>query len=130
MLITSGVIAYFKKGQYDLSKEDCNKAININPKHVEAYFIRACAHYYKGQHEMAIADYTRIVEMNPKHTKAFFGRGITYCMQGKSDLAISDLNQAIKLDPNLAGKQYEDILSKCRTRQPERSPRLTPGMKW
>ena len=74
-----------------------NKAIEINPRFAEAYYIRGRAYYYKGWYDKAIADYTMVIELNPRFAWAYHNRANAYYHKGQYDKACSDWRQACEL---------------------------------
>lgn len=47
---------YVHKGEYDRAISDCNKALDINTKLAEAYYIRSVACYHKKEYDKAWED--------------------------------------------------------------------------
>ncbi len=76
---------------------ELNKAIEMNPKHAEAYYNRGIAYYNKGQHDKAIADYNKAIEINPKHIGAYNNRAVVYYYKGEHDKAWEDVHKAQSL---------------------------------
>ena len=54
---------YWEKGQYDKAIFEYTKAIEINPRFAEAYYIRGRAYYYKRQYDKACSDWKRACEL-------------------------------------------------------------------
>ena len=79
------------------------KALQLNPKLVEAYEKRAIHYFYQRRYDKAIHDYTRVIELNPDGGEAYLMRGSAYLKKKELQLAIDDLSRAIKLDPTVAG---------------------------
>ncbi len=80
-----------------------NKAIEINPRFAEAYYIRGRAYYYKGWYDKAIADFTKAIEINPYYTEAYNSRGhIKRRKYNNFDGAIADYTMVIELNPRFA----------------------------
>lgn len=50
--------------------EDCNKAIELDPKDAVAYSIRGCAYKNKGNFDRAIEDYDKAIDLDPKYDVA------------------------------------------------------------
>lgn len=93
---------YQVAGAYDRAIEDLNKAIDLKPKYVQAYFSRGSAYRGKGVYDRAIADYSKVIELNPDYALAYFSRGSTYRDKGIYDCAIADYSTAIDLNPDYA----------------------------
>ena len=72
--------------QYELAIKDYDKAIEINPKYVEAYNNRGTAKCLLGQFESAIKDYNSSLALNPNDELAKNCKAIALeAMQGKKD---------------------------------------------
>ena len=85
--------------QYQQEINDCNRTIELNPQHTEAYNSRGSAYGKLGNHKQAIKDYNRAIELNPQLAMAYFSRGLIYTNLGNYQLAIKDCNKAIELNP-------------------------------
>ena len=79
------------------------KALELNPKLVEAYEKRALHYYYQRRYDKAIQDYTRVIELKPDGAEAYLMRGSAHLKKEELQLAIDNLSRAIELDPNVAG---------------------------
>ena len=90
----------------DMAMEDYNKAIELNPRLVEAYTNRGNAYGKKHQYERAIEDFNRAIELNPRHANAYSNRGVAYMHKHQYDRAIEDYNKAIELNPKHARAYY------------------------
>lgn len=91
--------AYADQGQHDQAIRDYTKALEINPKHVVAYFNRGNSYCEKGQYDRAINDFTKAFEINPKYGEAYLNRGIAYAKKGQYDRAISYYDKALEINP-------------------------------
>jgi tetratricopeptide (TPR) repeat protein len=78
------------------------KAIQLNPKFVQAYSYRGFTYGLLGDYREAIKDFDIVVEMNPADANAYSGRGFTYGLLGDYRQAVIDLDRAIELDPRFA----------------------------
>ncbi len=58
--------SYFFEGQADKAIEECNKAIDLDPKNPSAYYIRGYCYNMKAQYEKAIGDMKRGIALDPK----------------------------------------------------------------
>ena len=79
-----------------------SRAIELNPRSVEAYNNRGSAYRSIGELNPAIADFSKAIELNPKYADAYYNRGIAYLKKGEIDRAIADFSKAIELNPNLS----------------------------
>ncbi len=88
------------KAEYDLAIVDYNKALELNPKSVPAYFNRARAFYFKRDFASAVASYGKAIELTPKDSVAFYNRGVSYEKMGDAVKAADDYQKAVELDEN------------------------------
>ena len=66
--------AYYKKalilslyqGNNEIILQLCNNAIEINPKYIEAYYLRGDTKYYLNDFQGAISDYNKTIQINPR----------------------------------------------------------------
>jgi lipoprotein NlpI len=93
--------SYVNKGQFAQAIADCDEAIRLNPKLVEAYGNRGNAYRSSREYDRALQDYDHALQLKPDFAGAYNGRGWTYRAQGDLDRAIHDFDQAIRLDPGL-----------------------------
>jgi len=94
------VIEGFK--QNDLAKKIalCSQAIELDPKFVIAYYLRAITYIAQQQPEKAMEDLNKTIELDPKFTMAYIDRGGLYFKQKKFDQALTDCERAVQLEPN------------------------------
>ena len=90
------------KGEYDLAIVDYNKAVELNPKSVPAYFNRARALYFKRDFAEAIASYSKVLELTPNDSVVFFNRAVAYEKMGDALKAAEDYEKAVALDADNA----------------------------
>jgi TonB family protein len=88
------------KGEYDLAIVDYNKALELNPKSVPAYFNRGRAFYFKREFASAVDSYSKVIELTPKDSIAFYNRGVSYEKLGDNLKAMDDYQKAVELDEN------------------------------
>ena len=88
------------KGEYDLAIVDYNKAVELNPKSVPAYFNRGRAFYFKRDFSSAIESYSKVIEMTPTDSIVFYNRGLSYEKMGSTQKAAEDYQKAVELDEN------------------------------
>jgi len=97
-LIDQG-IGYYNFGQYDAAIRKFRKAIESDPKSVEAHLYLAWAHEKQGEKEKAIGEYQKITEIDPKHLDAHYQLGIYYDRVGKKKEAIKEYEKVLSLKP-------------------------------
>jgi Tetratricopeptide repeat len=77
-------------GDLRSAAEDYTKAIEIDPRHDEAYNRRSSAYRKQGDLDRAPADATMAPGINPKSHSAYYARGEVYREKGNLDAAIED----------------------------------------
>ena len=95
-------LVYGKIGDFDKAIQDFNKAIELNPVFVDAFFARGIAYSGIGDFDKAIQDYNRAIGSNTEFVDAYYNRGNAYFNKGDYDSAIKDYNKAIELNPIVA----------------------------
>lgn len=85
---------------YDQAIVDLNKAIEINPKFVDAYYNRGIIYYDQHKYDFAIADYTKAIEIDSNFAKGYCNRGAAYYDKGLYNLAIADGKKFLELAPH------------------------------
>lgn len=78
------------------------KALQINPKYVDAYNNRGLIYKNMGLTEMALADYSRAIEFSPNYALVYINRGALYEFEKNYKLAINDYSQSIAINPRFA----------------------------
>jgi len=78
------------------------KALQLNPKLVEAYERRGFHYYYQRRFDEAIYDYSKVVELKPNDPEGYRMQGQAYLRKGNLESAIYSLNRAIELNPEVA----------------------------
>ena len=66
MLTIIGEIHTTIKSEYDSAIRDYTKAIELDPKFVDAYNNRGLSYDNKKEYDSAIRDYTKAIELDPK----------------------------------------------------------------
>jgi tetratricopeptide (TPR) repeat protein len=87
-----------------------NKAIQLDPKLIDAYYNRASLYYEQKQNRQAIADYDKVIESDPKHGGAYNDRALAKFNNKDYYGAIRDFSSAIENRSRLAAVQsaYEN----------------------
>ena len=92
----------FNQGKYAQAIGDFNRAVELDPQNVWAYYNRGVANTNLRQHTKAIQDYSRVLELDPTYVAAYLNRGLGSFSLGQHDQALWNINKAIELNPRLA----------------------------
>lgn len=108
-----------------------NKAIELNPAYIRAYYDRARAQVYRGNYTSAITSCTKVLEMDPDEADAYYARGTIKIYREDYANAIVDLDKAIELDAqhadayrNRGGMKFKLGESKAASGNAEEARRL------
>jgi tetratricopeptide (TPR) repeat protein len=82
--------------------EGYNRAIESDPKNVDAYRGRGLAYLAASDFDGAMRDFDQMIQLDPGSIRGYGNRGLTYLNKGDYDRAIRDLDQVIRLDPKNA----------------------------
>jgi class 3 adenylate cyclase/Tfp pilus assembly protein PilF len=89
-------------GQYEMSIEDCNRAMHVKSDEPRPYFCRGLGRGFLKQYDAAVLDYTEAIRLNPEFALAYANRGNAYNNLEQYDRAVQDFDQAIRRLPNNA----------------------------
>ena len=93
--------------KYKKAIVDFDRAIELNPEHVRAYYKRGNTKFKLENYTDAIEDYTHAIKLNPEHARAYNNRGNSkFQLENYTD-AIDDYTHAIKIDSDNA-KTYSN----------------------
>lgn len=100
------------KDDYLGAEKDYTKAIELNPKYIDAYINRGRLRH-NGFHDdkSAIADYDAVIAIDPKHADAYFYRGNAYRNLRNFQQACTDWYKAAELGNKDATKRIYDFCS-------------------
>jgi tetratricopeptide (TPR) repeat protein len=65
-------------GNYSEAIQDCDRAIELNPQFIEAYFRRGLAYTERGDLDLALVNYTTTIDLDPHHINAWIQRSWIY----------------------------------------------------
>ncbi len=91
--------AYARKGEYDKAIEEYEKALALNPTHVEAHNNLGNAYLSKGKYDKAIEEYEKALAGNPSLVEAHNNMGNAYARKGEFDKAIEAFEKALVSNP-------------------------------
>lgn len=104
---------YLKNGKENVKKKKIskalasfNKAIELDPKCVEAYFERARVYEHLEREKDALEDYNKATELDPSFAHAYTHRAFLYAALGKHKQALKELRKAYKIEPKKGELTY------------------------
>jgi tetratricopeptide (TPR) repeat protein len=92
-------IAKFQRGDVGGAIADYDRAIELDPKFVDAYNDRASAREIKGDLTGALADYRRAIEINPNSSLAYFHRACIHYELRDFTAAAHDFRHTGEINP-------------------------------
>ncbi|XP_075049738.1 tetratricopeptide repeat protein 6 [Mixophyes fleayi] len=104
--------AYFQRGlcRMHLQQAKClldfNKALEINPEHLQAYLCRAAFYGFRKRYSKAIMNCNAAVKVQPNSVRAYLYRGALKYYIKAYKLSIQDLTKATELDPSCSLVYY------------------------
>jgi tetratricopeptide (TPR) repeat protein len=93
--------SYLQKGDSQRALADCDQALMLDPKSVEAYAIRSVAYSQAGEADRARADFNAALKLDKRKTYVF--RAETFDLLKRDHEAIAELTEAIKIAPEKVG---------------------------
>lgn len=76
---------------------DYDKALQLNPRLVYAWFNKGNIYYAAGDMTSALQCYGEAIKIDPSFGEAYFNRGLSYLQSGNKNHAFSDLSKAGEL---------------------------------
>jgi tetratricopeptide (TPR) repeat protein len=97
---------------------DFSKAIELNPKDVQNYRIRAFAYKLTNNSQQALMDYSTMIELNPKDAEVYEQRGYIYEGLDEKEIAAANFKRAKELRENPDSTEI-DVLTKLIETKPK-----------
>src|SRR3989344_6913372 len=91
---------YFDQGNHEKARIEVKNVLQIDPKHVEAYFLIGQIEEKRQNWEQAFANYTKVVELSPDHVGARTRLGKIYLFAGNIKNATEMMERILALQPN------------------------------
>ena len=63
---------YFTIGNRAMAKENYIRAINVNPKLIDAHLNLGIAYYYDGKLKESVAEFEKVLQLEPKNLQAVY----------------------------------------------------------
>ena len=99
-------VAYRRKREYDLSLNDYNEAIRLNPSSASNYNNRGIVYRIKHDYDRAIADYDEAIWLKGDYVAAYYNRALAYSEMGEYDKALADFGIVLQFNPRNALALY------------------------
>ena len=87
-----------KQKDYTGAVEEFNKALQVNPEFVEAYYQRGLAYYDLGHIPQAVFDYDEVLKRDSYNVEAYYCRALARLALKNLPGALKDVNKAIELN--------------------------------
>jgi tetratricopeptide (TPR) repeat protein len=91
--------AFMYLHEYARAIADYDRAIELDPKHVNAFYNRGLARESLQEYQDALKDYASAIALAPEHVKALINRGGIYQRLNDHDAAIADFDRALAISP-------------------------------
>ena len=91
---------YLSEGNYQEAVKAYNKAIDKNPKSIEARKKLGEAYGNTGNIDLAMEEFAKITEIDPKYIHAYNYRGFLYNNQGRWEEAAKEFELALDIEPD------------------------------
>ena len=85
-------------GNHLAALHDCDKALELNPKLIDAYFRRGLTYTELGDLGLALENYNLTLDLDPEHVQAYIQRSWIYFRKEDYKRAKRDCQSAISLD--------------------------------
>ena len=79
---------------------DYDKAIELRPSFIPAYFQRANLYLKQENWHNAIKDFEQVIKLEPKEDQAYFAAGFAYLKLQQWEQAMQKYNQGMLINPN------------------------------
>ena len=94
---------FYERGDYGNMLAAMDKALALNPEHVNAWVNKGVALDALGQTVEALAAYERALALNPEHASAWVNKGVALGALGQTAEALAAYERALALNPEHAG---------------------------
>lgn len=93
--------AYLDNGQYDLAIADLQRAIGLDPKDDDAYWILGIVYEEYGKFELAVYNHSKAIELNPL-ARYYADRARAFFYADKTSQGLPDADMAVEMEPKNA----------------------------
>ena len=95
-----------ERKDYDTAIQDCNKAIELDSTHIDAYYYIGIANNEKKEYKNAIEYFKKAIDLNSNHAKAWNNMGFSYEKLNKFDKAIDSYKIAVGFESTYTLAHY------------------------
>ncbi len=99
---------YFNEGQYQNAEKEFLKAIEVNPKNINAHRNLATTYTRMNLYDKALQEYQKALSLDKANYEIHFSIGSIYQNQGQYDLAIQEYEETLALNPKHEGA-YQNL---------------------
>ena len=99
---------FYKYNDVQGALDDLNTAINIFPRHPNAFYLKANIFQAINQVDSAINNYTISIKLNPELADAYFYRGVLFIIKGMKNKGCEDLLKADSMNYPFAAEAIKE----------------------
>lgn len=92
-------VLFYQQGRLEQAAKYLNRAVNLDPAHVEARFSLAYLLYDQQKFEAAAEHFHKILQVNPRHPDTVYGLGLCFYQLGRKSEAKHSFLEYLKLVP-------------------------------
>ena len=89
-----------EQGKHSKAQPEFQKAIELDPKHPDAYSGYASLYLIRGNSKAAISVLDQAIDADPQSPESHGNRAIVFLAMEKYDKALDDLDEVIRFAPN------------------------------
>jgi tetratricopeptide (TPR) repeat protein len=93
---------YVQSQNWQAALDNCNQAVELNPRSVDAQYLRGGALTNLDKNEEALQAYQKVLEVDPMHQDAMLAAGIVAAKLGRQDVSQGYFRQYLELNPGSA----------------------------
>lgn len=90
---------YIRNESWQQALDNCNQAVELNPRSVSAHYARGSALLNLDRPEEALEAYETVLEVDPIHTEALLAAGYTAAKLGRQEVSQRYLGEYLALNP-------------------------------
>lgn len=90
---------YLRSSQWQEALDNCNQAIELNPKSTHALYGRGSALMNLDRQDEALAAFEKVIELEPINQEALLAAAVVASKQGKNDISDKYLKEYLALNP-------------------------------